>query len=437
MTTESNRSVGSWLTPGRRPLTVLLSTGFISLISNQLTSLAVPWFVLVLTGSATKMGITAAATMLPSVVMMFLGGAIADRTNERRLSAFADVLSGVTVALVPLLYVLDVLTFEWLLVLMVAGAIFDTPGYSARAKLLPKMAERAGVEIERVTSLQGMFQAISMIFGAVLAGVLISSFGATNVLWINAAAFAISAITMMTLIPETYVPREEVPSVLEDIRVGFRYVANHTLLRPLVFSALVINGLLAPFAAVLLPYLANTEWQSATRYGLLVSGFGAGALIGSLGAGMLTERISRSNIFRLSLALLSLPVFAFVFIPGLPVAWLAAVLFGLGSGLINPMLMALFYRITKPELLGRVNGVISAGAMIASPLGVLLMAPFLESFGLAWSFLVIGGSLVVFSAWIILVSPVLREMDSISIEGNQPGPDELPEHPDPLISETP
>lgn len=408
----SAQSVGAWLTPARRPLTILLGTSFISLISNQLTALAVPWFVLVLTGSATKMGLTAAATMLPSVVMMFLGGAIADRTNERRLSAFADVLSGITVALVPLLFALDYLTFEWLLVLMVAGAIFDTPGYSARAKLLPRLSERAGVEIERVTSLQGMFQAISTIFGAVLAGVLISSLGATNVLWINAAAFAFSAITMMTLIPETYVPREEVPSVVEDIKVGFRYVASHALLRPLVLAALVINGLLAPFAAVLLPYLANTEWQSATRYGLLVSGFGAGALIGSLGAGILTERTSRSNIFRLSLTLLSIPVFAFVFIPGLPIAWLAAVLFGLGSGLINPVLMALFYRITKPELLGRVNGVISAGAMIASPLGVMLMAPFLERFGLAWSFLLIGACMSLFGAWIIFVSPLMRLMDS-------------------------
>lgn len=413
MPTSAGKPVGAWLSPGRRPLTVLLGTSFISLISNQLTALAVPWFVLVLTGSATKMGLVAAATMLPSVVMMFLGGAIADRTNERRLSAFADVLSGVTVALVPLLFVLDYLTFEWLLVLMVAGAIFDTPGYSARAKLLPRLSERAGVEIERVTSLQGMFQAISMIFGAVLAGVLISTLGATNVLWFNAAAFGISAITMMLLIPETYVPREEVPSVVEDIKVGFSYVANHALLRPVVLSALVVNGLLAPFAGVLLPYLANTEWESATRYGLLVSGFGAGALIGSLGASMLTQKISRSNIFRLSLMLLSVPVFVFVFIPELPVAWPAAVLFGLGSGLINPMLMALFYRITAPELLGRVNGVISAGAMIASPLGVLLMAPFLERFGLSWSFLIVGASLLLFSAWIMFGSPVMREIDLV------------------------
>ena len=423
MAAPSAYSVGAWLSPERRPLTVLLSTNFLSLVSNQLTALAVPWFVLVLTGSATKMGITAAATLLPAVVMTFLGGAIADRTNERRMSAFADVLSGVTVALVPLLYVLGYLNFPILLALMVAGAVFDTPGNSARAKLTPKLAERGGVEIERVTSLQGAFNAISSLFGAILAGVLISTLGATNVLWINAAAFAISAVTMFTLIPEMHIKREVVPSVVEDIRIGLRYVRENSLVSALIVTALVINGLLAPFMAVLLPYLAKTEWDSATRYGLMVSGFGAGALVGSIAVGVLTERIGRSIIVRISIILLTLPVFAFVAIPDIVIAWISAVLMGVGMGMVNPLISALMYRVTAPEILGRVHGVIGAGAMIASPLGIILISPFLEQFGLATSFLLIAISLTVFAGWLFLFSPFLREVEAVSssLSATEPG----------------
>ena len=393
---------------------MLLGTGFLSLISNQLTGLAVPWFVLVLTGSATKMGITAAATMLPSVIMMFLGGAIADRTNERKLSAFADILSGVTVALVPFLFALDYFTFEWLLVLMVAGAIFDTPGYSARGKLLPKLAERGGVEIEKVTSLQGVFQAISMIFGAVLAGVLIAWLGATNVLWINAASFAISAITMLTMIPNVHIPREEVPSVMEDIRIGLRYVKNNTLIRSLILTALIVNGLLTPFSAVLLPYLAKTEWDSATRYGLLISGFGAGALVGSLIVGRVTQRIGRANVVRICTLLFSIPAFAFLSVPGLPLAWVATVAIGLAMGMVNPVINALMYRMTDADVLGRVQGVIGAGAMIASPLGVLAITPALERWGISTSFLIIAIALALFGVWVMFISPFLREIQAAS-----------------------
>lgn len=414
MATTSTQSVGAWLSPERRPLTVLLSTSFISLISNQLTALAVPWFVLALTGSATKMGITAAATMLPAVVMTFLGGAIADRTNERRLSAFSDIVSGVTVALVPLLYVLGYLNFALLLVLMVAGAIFDTPGYSARSKLLPKLAERGGVEIERVTSMQGVFQAVSMIFGAVLAGVLIAWLGATNVLWFNAAAFALSAMTMLLLIPEMHVAREIVPSVVEDIRIGLRYVRQNSLIGALIVAALVLNGLLSPFMAVLLPYFAKTEWDSATRFGLMVSGFGAGALIGSIAVGALTNRVSRGVIVRISILLLTLPAFFFVALPGIVIAWISAFLIGLGMGMINPLISALMYRLTDPEVLGRVHGVVGAGAMIASPLGVILITPFLENFGLSTSFLIIAGSLTIFGLWLVVFSPFVRKVDAVS-----------------------
>lgn len=420
MASIKTSSVGAWVSPERRPLTVLLTTGFISLISNQLTALAVPWFVLVLTGSAAKMGITAAATMLPSVIMMFLGGALADRMNERRLSAFSDIISGVTVAMVPLLFALDYLNFTWLLVLMVAGAIFDTPGYSARNKLIPMLAERGNVPIERVTSLQGVFQAVSMIFGAVLAGVLISWLGATNVLWINAAAFALSAITMLMLIPEMHIPRESVPSVVEDIRIGLRYVQKSGLISSLIVAALVINGLLAPFMAVLLPYLAKTEWDSATRYGLMVSGFGAGALIGSVAVGALTERVLRSVIVRVSIVLLALPAFSFVCIPGIAIAWISAFLIGIGMGMINPLIQALMYRVTDPEILGRVLGVIGAGAMVTSPLGILLITPFLERFGLAASFLVIAGTLAIFGFWMLFFSPFVREVDAASEASRSP-----------------
>src|SRR5687767_11363024 len=90
-----------WLARERRPISTLVATNFVSLFSNQLTAIAVPWFVLELTGSATRTGLTAAATLLPSILMAFFGGAVVDRMSARRMSVFSDVMSGMTVAMVP------------------------------------------------------------------------------------------------------------------------------------------------------------------------------------------------------------------------------------------------------------------------------------------------------------------------------------------------
>ncbi|MCO5228266.1 MAG: MFS transporter [Thermomicrobiales bacterium] len=416
--TSQTSAASAWFTPARLPLTAMLGTGFVSMISNNLTGLAVPWFVLELTGSAGKMGITAAATMLPSVVMSFLGGAIADRTNPRLLSVFSDVISGVTVALVPLLFVMDLLTFPILLALMIAGAIFDAPGYAARSKMLPQLAERGMIQIEKVTSIQGIFQAVSTLFGAILAGVLISFLGATNVLWINAAAFALSALAILAAVPNLHIPREAMPSITADIKEGMRYVWHHPILRPLTGAALVLNAAFAPLSAVLLPYMAKTEWDSATAFGLSVSGFGAGALVGSVVMGKFSDSIRRSTIIRVSLLLLTAPVFILVAVPPLPVAWVAFTLMGVAMGMVNPMIQAMFFRITEPELLGRVNGVIGAGAMVAMPLGVMLATPVLSAWGLPFAYGLIGGILAL-NAIVFMRSPAIRLMDEL---GSDPTP---------------
>ncbi|MCA9833806.1 MAG: MFS transporter [Thermomicrobiales bacterium] len=413
--TSQTPAVDSWFSPARRPLTAMLGAGFVSMISNNLTGLAVPWFVLELTGSAGKMGITAAATMLPSVVMSFLGGAIADRTNPKFLSIFSDVISGVTVALVPLLFLMDLLTFPILLALMVAGAIFDAPGYAARGKMLPQLADRGRIEIEKVTSIQGIFSAVSTLFGAVLAGVLITILGATNVLWINAGAFALSAVVMLLIVPNLHVAREEMPSMVEDMKEGLQYVWKHSVLRPLTAGALVINAVFTPMIAVLLPYMAKTEWDSATAYGLAVSGLGAGALVGSVMVGKLSDRISRSTIMRVSLMLLSLPVILLIAVPPLLVSWIAFTLMGVGSGMVNPVIQAMVFRITKPELLGRVSGVIGAGAMVASPLGIMLATPALSAWGLPTAYAMLA-VLLGLNAIFMLRSPMFSLMDDIDVE---------------------
>ncbi|MCO5218001.1 MAG: MFS transporter [Thermomicrobiales bacterium] len=416
--TSQTSAASAWFTPARLPLTAMLGTGFVSMISNNLTGLAVPWFVLELTGSAGKMGITAAATMLPSVVMSFLGGAIADRTNPRltrrilgchqrchRRACAAAVRDGFA-------HVSDPVGPDdcWC---DLRCARVCRPKQDVAA-----VGGQGMIQIEKVTSIQGIFQAVSTLFGAILAGVLISFLGATNVLWINAAAFALSALAILAAVPNLHIPREAMPSITADIKEGMRYVWHHPILRPLTGAALVLNAAFAPLSAVLLPYMAKTEWDSATAFGLSVSGFGAGALVGSVVMGKFSDSIRRSTIIRVSLLLLTAPVFILVAVPPLPVAWVAFTLMGVAMGMVNPMIQAMFFRITEPELLGRVNGVIGAGAMVAMPLGVMLATPVLSAWGLPFAYGLIGGILAL-NAIVFMRSPAIRLMDEL---GSDPTP---------------
>lgn len=412
VTTSQPANSDGWLSNERRPLTAMIGTNFISLFSNQLTAIAVPWFVLTLTGSATRTGLTAAATLLPSIVMSFLGGALVDRMSARKMSIFSDAMSGVTVALVPLLYMLGILNFPMLLLLMFLGAVFDSPGGTARDTMLPRLAERAGLSLERINSIYGVNQSLTALFGAAIAGVLVGSLGALNVLWFNALAFAISAVGLALLVPELAVHPPSGESLMQDIREGATWLWNTTALRTIVFAAVMVNGTFAPMVSVALPYFAKAQFNSATALGIMMSGFGAGSLAGAIAYGVVGTRMSRRLQIVINVGLITVPVIGMVALPNLWIAWLLQFITGVGVGAVNPMVGTIIMTITPPHMLGRVSGVFRAGAMIAAPVGVLLGGPLIAYLGLRGAFTVFAAMLVVVLV-VVAVNRSLHELDGM------------------------
>src|SRR5512146_1870043 len=88
----------------RVPLYSLFVANAISLVGNVFTMIAIPWFVLQTTGSATQTGITGFFTILPVVLAGLLGGVIIDRLGYKLTSMIADLASGITTAIIPILY---------------------------------------------------------------------------------------------------------------------------------------------------------------------------------------------------------------------------------------------------------------------------------------------------------------------------------------------
>src|SRR4051812_12915833 len=102
----------------RLPLVALVAAHGISLTGNVLTLIALPLFVLAETGSAAATGLTGAAATVPVVLGGAFGGALVDRLGYRRASVLADLASGVSIGLVPLLDATVGLPFPALLALV-------------------------------------------------------------------------------------------------------------------------------------------------------------------------------------------------------------------------------------------------------------------------------------------------------------------------------
>jgi MFS family permease len=396
--------------PAAVPIYALLAGSLVSNIGNQITALAVPWFVLETTGSASKTGIAAAATLVPMAISMLFGGAIVDRMQQKHLAIFSDLMSFVTVAAVPLLYHTIGLNFIALLVLMFLGAMFDTPGGTARQTMVPALAKRANLPLEKVNSWFGTIGAATSLLGAPLAGVLIAIFGAANVLWFDAATFLVSALLVTAFVPLAARAIPSGASFLADVREGFTFLMRQRGLRSIVLTATVINFLLSPLFGVVIPYFANTVYGSATKLGLMMGGFGLGALLGSIAYGQFGTRWSRRKAIVVTIVLFTLPIWGMTWQPNVAVMTALTVVIGIGSGMVNPLVTTLLQQATPEHLLGRVIGTFAATAMVASPFGMLLGGSAISLLGLTGSIALIA-AIITATLVFVIAHPAFRELD--------------------------
>jgi MFS family permease len=172
------------------------------------------------------------------------------------------------------------------------GALLNIPGETGRQALLPSIAAQANTRLERVNAAQATIQRGSLLVGPLLAGMLVSTWGASNVLRLNATSFALSAVVIAVGIPTTRAASPD-PSkhYLDDVQGGLRFLLHSPLLRTVAFTATVSNFLLNPIFAVIMPVYINQVYGEATRLGALVAAFGTGAVLGGIGYG--ADRASR------------------------------------------------------------------------------------------------------------------------------------------------
>lgn len=399
------------------PIHALWATTLVSIFGNALTGIAVPWFVMETTGSASRTGLTAAVTLVPVVFAHLFGGALVDRTSYRGLSVFSDILSAATVAAIPVLYLTVGLDFGALLALMFLGAIFDSPGNTARTAMVPPLSRLTGMPLERINANFGMITAASALFSAPFAGIMIAWLGPISVLWFNAGTFLLSSLLVLLFVPRLPRPASSGESFMADVRSGYSYVRNHPSLRTLILGALSVNFLFAPLFGVAVPWFANQELHSVRLLGIMLGGEALGALLGSWLYGRFGNRVKRHTFLLAALALLSIPLYPLALATNVWTATALLAVVGTGSGLVNPMLGTFLQMTTPGHLMGRVTGLVGAGAMTAQPVGLLLGGTVVAAAGFQSTALLIA-ILVSLVAVAIALAPSLRGLDDLD-----PAPD--------------
>jgi MFS family permease len=404
----------------RTPLYALYAADTISLAGNAVAQIAIPWFVLATTGSATLTALAVFFNFLPIVLAAFFGGVVVDRLGFRATSIVADLASSAAVAAIPLLDATVGIEIWQLMLLVFVGALLDAPGATARAALFPDVVELAGARMERASGMRSAIQQGAQLIGAPLGGVLVAAFGGTDALWLDSVSFLVSAGLIAGLVPRPDAgPEKEARGrFLAELAEGLRFIWSRPLVRAVVAMVLLTNLIEAP-GTVVLAVFSRDVYGSAADFGLLVGVLGGAALVGALGYSAVGHRLPRRRTFLVCFAFVPVGYLALAAQPSLPVALVALAVAGVAAGPINPLLFTVMTEIVPVQLRGRAFGAVRGGAWAAIPLGILIGGAVVAAVGAAATFLGMGVLLAVVVAYGFL-DPTFRDMDRTLELSDQP-----------------
>lgn len=395
----------------RRGFAGLLAAEGVSFVGTRMSFVALPWFVLVTSGSAARTGLVAFAEMLPYVLVCAFGGPLLDRLGHRRVSVIGDLGSAAAVAAIPLLHHGPGLGYGGLVALVTVLGTLRGFGDSAKRVLLPRTIATAGINVTRATGLHDGMYRLSTLLGPPAAGLLVTALDATAVLLIDAASFAVAGLLVALLVPGGEAERRR-ESYLRALRAGWQFIGRDRLILGLAFMIFATNLLDQAYTAVLAPVWAREVAGSATALGLLFGIFGAGAVAGSAVFAVLAPRLPRYSTFVIGMLIGGAPRFAAMGLAG--ETWLVyavALVAGFSIAGVNPVLSAVQYDRVPDAMRARVLGISLAIAWGGIPLGALLGGWSVEWLGLTESWLLFGALYLAVTLAPVFF-PAWRGMDS-------------------------
>jgi len=368
--------------------TLLVSQG-VSALGDAVTATAMPLLVLALTGSGLVMGAVTAINLGADFLMATIAGAMADRGDRKRMMLLADLGRALLTALIPLSDVVHGPTMA--VIVLTTGPLAILRGFFRAGYLaaMPNLVARS--QLPRGNGILETAYSTTFLIGPAVAGFLVTIIGPGPTLAVDAASFAISAVGLFLIRREMKAPADRPPSrIVDDIREGIVYVSHHPILRTMILFFATTSAALAPVGAALTFRIVRDLGMSPGAFGVTLSGFGIGTLVGSLLATRLGRRTNVARVLLASVALMALPLIGAAIVTTLPLQMLMAALSGLGESALVVTYISVRAANSPDALVGRIASTARVITLGLGPIGSLIGGILIDSVGAAQTLVAMG-----------------------------------------------
>ena len=248
---------------------------FVSLIGSGMQMIALPLYILDLTGSGTLMGIFSILTLVPALITAPFSGIIGDRRNRRNIMIAMDFGRGALILFFGILAMTGYFNIYILFILQIFISIMDSLFNSSSAALMPDLISKD--ELIEANSTKGGFDAAATILGPALGGLIYGICGIKIVFYINGISFIISAVFSMLITYNIKIVEKEKMNMkifLSENFEALKFIVSKQGLFQLFTFAMISNFLLAPMFDIVMPYVLKKEVGfTSQQYGYIIGFF--------------------------------------------------------------------------------------------------------------------------------------------------------------------
>ena len=378
-----------------RDFRLLWVGSLISSAGSWLLILAIPAHVFLVTGSLRDTGLTLAAQYLPQLVLGPVAGVFTDRWDRRRLmiatslfraGAVAAMLLGTSPGRYWVLYVA--------LIAESSGGVLYVPAWRART---PAIVGN-GTLLNSANSLNSFAGGAMQLVGGPVGGILLALYGVKWLICADALSYLVSAATMMMTSRtdgENIARTATVSDVARDLTEGWHVLRHQPVAWALLPVTVIFLAANASLSAVLIP-LGVQRLGGSEHTGFLLSGLGAGVLLGAPVLRLLLDRVQPRNLLTATLTATAAAYFLLFTSTSLATALPAAAAIGMFGSMSEVIPQTAIQRVIPNAVLGRVSAVFVTGEAAATLLGAI-GGPFLAQ-AVHFSGIATTASLVTLSA---------------------------------------
>ena len=376
----------------------------ISNFGNGMSPVALAFGVLDIAGAdAGSLSLVQGARTVPILLLLIVGGTIADKYGRAKVMGLADMWLSVLILIAAWSFITGSPSVWLLTIVGLLSGLLNGIWYPAFAGLVPIIVPES--KLQSANAAIGFGSNIAFMFGTAGAGLVVLYFGVGWALVIDALTFLIAGALVYPLSklpqPGQAVQGEKV-NFLRELKLGWKEFKTRTWLVTIVVAFAFINMTFEAIWAVLGALQTREHYDGAATWGLVLGFMSLGFLIGTVIANKIRPRYPLRLVMILMLAE---PVFTLAFgtVQPIIVLLLSAIAVGIAMDIFYVMWATTIQQNVPSESLSRVNSYDSFGSFVFGPLGIIVAGPLAIAiginetliFGAAVSALAIVGSLMI------------------------------------------